>query len=163
MPATCMVPQVCSTECTATRRRDYMQLCAKCFSGTRPVQGDSMCSATVPSGLPSCICLCYDSVCTIVVYCTGAGCYICISVYMLQVLQNWRLCYLYILYCHNDCSHAYVCFSVCSNLNLNTAHHKSVRMTLQHSNKVLSRHVMPVLISHNEGVFDCCFSPSYTG
>jgi hypothetical protein len=35
-----------------------------------------MCSATVPSGLPSCICLCYDGVCTTVEYCTGAGCYI---------------------------------------------------------------------------------------
>ena len=130
MPATCTAPQVCSTECTAMRRRDYMRLCVKCCSGILPVQGDSMCSAAVSSNLPSCICLCYDSVCTLVVYCIDSGCYFCISVYMLQVqgsqaLQNWRLCRLYI--CNFHCSNAYVCLSVCSNSVLHVARYKSVK------------------------------------
>ncbi len=86
-----------------------------------------MCSAAVSSSLPNCICLCYDSVCTIVVYCIDGGRYFCIPVYMLwvqgtQVLQNWRLCYLYIL----D-SNVYVCLGVCSNLDLHVAHYKSVQ------------------------------------
>ena len=117
-------------------------------------------SAAVSSSLPSCICLCYDSVCTIVVYCTDGGCYFCISVYRLWVrdtlaLQNWRLCYLPILDCH--CSNVYVCLSVCFNLDLHVAHYKSVQVILQHLNEVLSKHLMPVLTNDNEGVFDYCF------
>lgn len=89
-------------------------------------------SAATSSSLPSCMCLCYDSVCTIVVYCTDGGCYFCISVYMLQVqgtqtLQNWGLCCLYIL----D-SNVYVCLGVCSNLDLHVAHCKSVQVISQY-------------------------------
>ena len=47
-----------------------------------------MCCAAISSNVPNWICLCYHSLCTIVVYCLGGGCYVCISMYMLQILQT---------------------------------------------------------------------------
>lgn len=141
MPATCMAQQVCSTECTAMRRRDYVQPYVKCCSGIRPVQEDSMHSAAASTSLPNCICLCDDSVCTNVVYCIdGTFVYQCIC-FGCRVL---RLCRTGVC----ATSNAYVCLGVCSNLNLHVAHYKSVQVIyiIEMRCYELSKHAMPTVV-----------------